>query len=215
MQIQAIDWDFYEIDGEYSVNMMHNVDFYYNESTDDIVISLDDIKSISNEAQNYLDSLLSKDQQNALDQFLIVLDRSNRDTMINNIDKYIEWRLKAIKEDINLNKLIGVTGIVKDFKVKDKKSPDYTWNAVEGTRGDGLLRKHSGVSSYGGFNMTFQSECKKFRRNKCKKMNYQLVLNLRFSGEQVPHLYFDYEDVLELKKVLSQDFIDGITSTFN
>ena len=114
--------------------------------------------------------------------------KDEKDPLIEIIDKYLEWRLTAISNEVKIQKTI-----------------DITFNSLAGfTYGDELFGDRS-ANITGIF----------FSRD---KKNHELVLSfdklVSFSNEFIDHkpenVYLEYEKVLELKKLLSDEKISEV-----
>tara|TARA_B100000427_G_C15365169_1_gene531731 strand:+ start:229 stop:795 length:567 start_codon:yes stop_codon:yes gene_type:complete len=132
-------------------------------------------------------------QKSALATSIHVMTLDNRDTLIKIVDKYLEWRETAIENEVKIQKKIEI-----DF------------NSIAAFMYGGELYLSENGKMYGTL----------FSRSEKK---HELVLTFEelvsTSNEYITHkpdiLYIKYEDVLNLKKLISDENIEKVIEEIN
>ena len=114
----------------------------------------------------------------------LLLSKSDREKLISYLNKYIEWEKKAQKKNVYLKKMIGVLDLVIYFKYCD------FWH-----KGTNVIATIWFLTQY--------------------KNRHQFIIHFiktiskqdKFISFKPESLYFDYNDVLKFKKIISKDFI--------
>ena len=132
-------------------------------------------------------------QKSALATSAHIMTLDDRDTLIKIVDKYLEWRQTAIENEVKIEKKIEI-----DF------------NSFSGFMYGGDLYISENGEMYGTL----------FSRSEKK---HELVLTFEelvsTSNEYITHkpdrLYIEYEDVLNLKKLISDENIEKVIEEIN